>query len=523
MLPDRIGAAELLDPFVPGTEAALEKKFAVSVAAKANDPLLIGYFLGNEQHFEILPKLIPTYKASRVAAKGRLVGMLKEKYRDIGKFNEAWKPAVPFTDFAALGEAPLFVRTDAGNADMQEFFQLYLETYYSMVRRVFKKFDANHLLIGSRLTPGTANNKAAVEIGGKYLDVMSINYYGFAMEEGFLKKAHEWSGGRPVILSEWHYASTDHGLSSHMEVRDDKERGMAFRNYVEQAAAMPFIVGTQWFIYTDQALTGRFFEGFHGEGNNTGLVDVADRPYTELVEAAKLTHSRVYDVMLGKEKAFAFNDPRFDGSGRRSTGKTARIPKALPGMKLDGTTSNWPGSPAEQIESGRNVMGPPNPDLRAEFRPCWDETNLYLHVQVTDKSPLKNNHKGDSLWAADAVELFVGAGELDNGGNMIFSDRHILLGASDSPSVHILDHAEDSAKCRVLAVKDVSGDGYVLQVAIPWEVLGVEPKPGTDMKFDVMVDNSDDGDARLQQLAWNGSAQNSSDRGSWGRARITDN
>jgi len=523
MLPDRIGASELLDPFVPGTEASLEKKFAGTVATNANDPLLIGYFLGNEQHFEILPKLIPTYKASKVAAKGCLVEMLKEKYKDIGKFNAAWSPAVPFTDFTALGEAPLFVRTAAGDADMLEFYRLYLETYYSMVRRVFKKFDTGHLLIGSRLTPGTANNKDAVEIGGKYLDVMSINYYEFAMEEAFLKRAHDWSGGKPIILSEWHFASTDHGLGSHMEVRDEKERGMAFRNYVEQAAAMPFIVGTQWFIYTDQALTGRFFEGFHGEGNNTGLVDVADRPYTELVQAAKVTHDRVYDVMLGKEKAFAFDDPRFGGSGKRSNGKTVQIPKALPGMKLDGTTSNWPGCPAEPIASGRNVLGPPNPDLRAEFRTCWDETNLYLHVQVTDKSPLKNNHEGDSLWAADAVELFVGAGELDNGRNIIFTDRHILLGASEHPSVLILDHAEDSAKYRVLAVKDVSGDGYVLQAAIPWKVLGVEPKPGTEMKLDVMVDNSDDGEVRLQQLAWNGSSQNSSERGSWGRARITDN
>lgn len=523
VLPDKIGAAEVLDPFVPGTEEALEKKFARSVAPKANDALLIGYFLGNEQHFEILPKLIPTYKASKVAAKGRLVQMLQEKYGDIGKFNDAWNPAVPFADFEALKEAPLFIRTDAGNADMQAFYQLYLEAYYSMVRRVFKKYDPNHLLIGSRWTPGTANNRDAVQIGGKYLDVVSINYYGYVIEEAFLKKVHEWSGGRPILFSEWYYATTTHGLGAMVEVRDEKERGMAFRNYVEQAAALPFVVGTQWFIYSDQALTGRFFEGFHGEGNNTGLVDVTDRPYPELIDAVKLTHGRVYDVMMGREKAFAFDDPRFDGRSKRNSSKTVQIPKALPGMKLDGTTSNWPGRPAEPIESGRLVLGPPNPDLRADFRTCWDETNLYMNIQVKDKTPLKNNKKPGSYWSADAVELFVGAGELDKGGNMIFSDRQILIGASETPSVHIVDHAEDGAKCQVLAVKEVSGDGYVIQVAIPWKVLGVEPKSGTEMKFDVMIDNSDDGDFRKQQLAWNGSAQNSSDRGSWGRARISDN
>lgn len=67
LLPDRLGAQSVLDPFVPGTEAALDKRFAKNVAPRANDPLLIGYFLGNEQHFELLPKMVPAYKASKVA------------------------------------------------------------------------------------------------------------------------------------------------------------------------------------------------------------------------------------------------------------------------------------------------------------------------------------------------------------------------------------------------------------------------------------------------------------------------
>jgi hypothetical protein len=523
VLPDKIGAAEILDPFVPGTEEALEKKFAKSVAPKANDPLLIGYFLGNEQHFELLPKLVPTYKASQVAAKARLVQMLEEKYRDIAKFNKAWNPASSFASFEDLKEAPLFIRSDAANTDMQEFYRLYLEAYYSLVQRVFRKADPNHLLIGSRWTPGTANNQAAVEIGGKYLDVVSINYYGYLIEDAFLEKVHQWSGGRPMIFSEWYYATTGHGLGAMVELRDEKERGLAFRNYVEQSAAQPFVVGTQWFIYTDQALTGRFFEGFHGEGNNTGLVDVTDRPYRELVEAAKLTHERIYNVKLGKEKPFAFDDPRFDGQTRRNSRKIVQIPRALPGMKLDGTTTNWPGRPAESIASSRLVLGPPNPDLRGDFRLCWDDTHLYLNVQVKDKTPLKNLKTGPKLWAADGVELFLGAAALDQGGNMIFSDRQILLGASENPRIHIVDHPEEAAECRILAFKEVAGDGYVLQAAIPWNVLGIRPQSGMELLFDLMIDNSEDGHFRKQQLAWNGSSQNSDDRGSWGRARLSDN
>ncbi len=523
VLPDKIGAGDVLDPFVPGTEAALEKRFARGVAARANDPLLIGYFLGNEQHFEILPKLIPTYKASKVAAKARLVQMLEEKYKTIDAFNTAWNPATPFANFEALKEAPLFIRTDAANADMLAFYQLYLDTYYSMVRRVFDKYDPNHLLIGSRLTPGTANNKDAVEIGGKYLDVVSINYYGYTIEKAFLDKVYERSGGKPMIFSEWYFSSVSKGLGAHVEVKDDGERGLAYRNYVEQSAALPYVVGSQWFIYTDQALTGRFFQGFHGEGNNTGFVDVADRPYVELVEAAKLTHDRIYDVMMGKTPPFAFDDSRFNGKAARNSSKMVQVPRAIPGMKLDGTTSDWPGRPAEPIESSRLVLGPPNPKLRGDYRLAWDENNLYFHIQIKDPTPMKNNKKGASLWSADGVELFFGPRDLDQGGNMTFTDRQILIGGTETPEVFIVDHADDAKLCKAVTIKDVAGDGYALQVTIPWKVLNVEPKAGVEMLFDVMIDNSDDGDFRKNQLAWNGSSQNSKDRGSWGRLRIVDN
>jgi hypothetical protein len=308
-----------------------------------------------------------------------------------------------------------------------------------------------------------------------------------------------------------------------MEMKNDHERGEAFRNYVEQSAALPFVVGTEWFIYTDQALTGRFFEGFNGEGYNTGLVDVTDRPYGELVEAAKKSHARIYDVMMGKEKAFAMADSRFSGKDDGPARKTVQASKALPDMKLDGSTTNWPGRPAEPISSDRLVMGLPNPNLRGDYRVSWDEQNLYFHIMVKDPTPLKNNKSGKNLWSADGVELFIGAKDLDKGGSMTFSDRQILFGASDPAKVHVVDHEEESALCKALVVKDVTGDGYVLLAIIPWKILGVEPKPGMELLFDVMIDNSDDGEARLHQLSWMGKKGNSGDRSDWGRLRILEN
>ena len=40
----------------------MEAAFSGSVAADANEPLLIGYFLDNEQAFEDIPRIIPGLK-----------------------------------------------------------------------------------------------------------------------------------------------------------------------------------------------------------------------------------------------------------------------------------------------------------------------------------------------------------------------------------------------------------------------------------------------------------------------------
>ena len=520
-LPERLGAAEVMDPFAPGFEEALDKAFA-PLAARAADPLLIGYFLGNEQHFEYIPRVVPSYKASKVPAKARLVAILREKYGDIAAFNAAWKPASPFASFEQAAEEPLFVSTDAAAADMRAFFQLYLESYYSAVRRAFKKHDSNHLLIGSRWTPRTSANEDVVRAGGRHLDVVSVNYYTYAVDKTFLKNVHDWSGGRPIILSEWYYSATDQGLGAHTEVRDQAERGLGYRNYIEQAASTGVVVGSQWFIYADQAVTGRFFEGLNGEGNNSGLVDVTDRPYEPLVRAARTTHARLYDVLLGKTAPFAYDDARFSGKGS-GPAKVVAIPPALPGLRFDGSTTGWPGRPAELIGADRLVLG--NKDLRlgGAFRLCWDKEALHFLIQVKDPTPGLNTAEPKRYWTADGIELFIGHRNLSEGGSLQYSDRQILLGAGATPGVFVVNHPDAGKQCRVLVVKEVSGDGYTLQASIPWSVLGFEPKTGAELLFDVAVDNSNDGSTRAQQLMWNGTGDNSGNRAAWGRARLVEN
>ncbi len=296
------------DPFAPDLAAKFDAAYAEAVAPSAHDPLLIGYFISNEPWLEEVPKVVPSLRASECPSKARLVAWLKHKYTTIKAFNAAWNSALPSFEVAA--EQPLSATTKAAVEDMAAFFKLFLEARYTLVNTAFRKHDPNHLLIGDRLTPATARSEIIVRTAAKFVDVVSINYYTYGVDKNFLDRVHGWAL-KPMLLSEFYYAATDQGLRGGNKVRNQTERGLAYRNYVEQSAATGHVVGIQWFLALDQACTGRFFEGFNGEAANTGLVNVADRPYNDFLAEVMKTNDSIYDVILGRRPAFAFNDPQF--------------------------------------------------------------------------------------------------------------------------------------------------------------------------------------------------------------------
>jgi len=81
-----------------------------------------------------------------------------------------------------------------------------------------------------------------------------------------------------------------------VQAMNQDERAAGYRYYVEQSAAHPAVVGTHWFQWLDQPVTGRN----DGENYNIGFVDVTDQPYPEMVAAAKITHDRLLDIHTGK-------------------------------------------------------------------------------------------------------------------------------------------------------------------------------------------------------------------------------
>jgi hypothetical protein len=160
-----------------------------------------------------------------------------------------------------------------------------------MVGVALRKHDPNHMNMGIRFggDPPDYLIKAA-----RAFDVYSANIYAYE-PVAQMKKAYEIAG-RPIIIGEFHFGVPADGLGAGLvQVRDQRERGVGYRYYVEQAAAHSAFVGAGWYIGVDESATGRN----DGENYNIGFLDVTDRPYVELVGAAIETHKRLYGVHSG--------------------------------------------------------------------------------------------------------------------------------------------------------------------------------------------------------------------------------
>lgn len=510
------GIRGVFDPFDVKNLQKIDEAFSKTLPALADEPLLIGYFLANEQGFEDLPRAVPALNGKH-ACKLKLVEMLKNKYNKVSAFNSAW--AMKSDSFDALTDQGLPVTSQAAFEDMQVFNELFLETYYKAITEAFRKYDVNHMLIGNRWQPGTANSEVLCRVAGKYMDIISVNYYTDGIDAAFMKRIYEWSGKKPQMWSEFYYTSEkESNVGSRSDLLTQKERGQAYRYYVEGAASLGFVVGVEWFTMIDQAVTGRFFEKINGERANTGLFNVADRPYKDCIAEMVDTHNSIYKVWLDGKPPYIFDNPRFTAKAGNAVRKVqaGRTPGAI---KIDCRLEGWPGRPPERIGGDRLVIGRESDGAEAAFKACWDEKNLYLLVNVADSTPMKNDHSGDSLWSADGMEIFIGSENLDQGGAFLFSDRQILVGAGKASQVHFVN-MKPQPTVESCVVSSVDGKGYTIEVAIPWVTLSVIPKEGREFLFDLGIDDSPDGKNRKCQLMWNGGARNSSDRGAWGRLQL---
>jgi hypothetical protein len=241
----------------------VDRAAAQQCAPRKDDPFLLGYFVANEPPWPGRESLV--------------VDVILER-----------PPS------AIQREAKAFLAGGDTPERRRQFIYRAFDRYLEVINAAIRRHDPNHLNLGLRFGGGLP--PAEMLRASAAFDVYSMNVYATSVNVKVLEEIYRVTG-RPIIVGEFHFGVPGRGLAAGLvQVRDQAERGLAYRYYVEQAAALPAFIGSGWFQWVDQPSTGRM----DGENYNIGLVDVTDRPYRELIEAMKTTHRRLHSVHAGK-------------------------------------------------------------------------------------------------------------------------------------------------------------------------------------------------------------------------------
>jgi hypothetical protein len=246
------------DAFQKQVDTSIQRQ----VAPLKDDPWLLGYFIGNEPPWP-----------------GR-----ESQFVDLVLQGPASEIQKRFQGELAKGDTP-DKRRDLVLAAFQQ--------YLSVIDSTLKKYDPNHLNLGIRF--GGTPPDYVVKLT-KYFDVYTLNKYRYEPPADLIANVHKLTG-LPVLIGEFHIGVPDRGMAPGLvQAMNQKERGLAYSYYVEHAAAHPEVIGTHWFQWIDEPVSGRQ----DGENYNIGWLNVTDQPYTDLVKAAQITNSRLLAIHLGK-------------------------------------------------------------------------------------------------------------------------------------------------------------------------------------------------------------------------------
>ena len=226
----------LPDVYHPKFAEAADKNAGPRCGPRKVDPWLIGYFVTNSPPFsgreEITAERIPGGPATATRLK-----------------LESW---------LAPSETP---------APRRAFLWQMYDDYLAIVTAANRRHDPNHLIIGMRFADDPFSDELLR--ASRHLDVFSYAAHELNAETQDKIRRIARVTGRPVLLDSFNFGAPARGLSGgFVTVRDQTERGVGYRHFVENAAAMPEVVGTHFSRWSDDPAWGND----DGQNRNSGVL-----------------------------------------------------------------------------------------------------------------------------------------------------------------------------------------------------------------------------------------------------------
>jgi hypothetical protein len=273
--------------FDPAFEAFCDER-ARPLAAGKDDPRLLGYFSDNELPFR--PGSLTNYLALPEQDSGHQAAL-------------AW--------LRARHGGPATAR-DVTPQDQPDFLEFVVERYFRITSEAIRKYDPNHLFLGSRFYGSDLSRPEVFRAAGRPVDVVSVNWYHAWSSDPDRLAMWERESGKPVLITEWYAKGMDSGMANMggagWVVKTQRDRGRFYENFTLGLLESKVCIGWDWFKYMDNDPAQAGADPSNRESNK-GILSNRYEPYDPLLEAMKELNERTYTLVAYFDRKLKRENP----------------------------------------------------------------------------------------------------------------------------------------------------------------------------------------------------------------------
>ena len=385
----------------------MDKVVAEAVKNLKDNKSLVGYFTDNELDWSdasMGPKMYFDNLDVGDPNRTQVIATIKSIWPKLADYNAAWN--VGLKDWKELEQQKTLDRDQ--DAAYSKLFTVWVEKaagdYFKLSSDLVRKHDPNHLVLGVRFA-GIAPREV-VRASRNHTDAQSLNYYvPDAQLDPEMFAMMNAESDQPIILSEYGFHSLDNRTGSRntfgfqAQVPDQQARAEAYQLFTSSLARLPYVVGADWFQWSDEPPSGRSADG---EDVNFGIVDVDDKPYEQLVHAIRQTTPQ-----LNPLHAASVTDDK-GGVFRSDFAKkpVARVTELERPITINGELSDWNESFRIDGIQRTQTVGITRSEAKAPaLYMGWHAEGLYLACEIFDNQ-IETQPSTGRWWTRDHIELW---------------------------------------------------------------------------------------------------------------------
>lgn len=491
--------------YSPNWRSIVEDAVARQVPTLSSNRNLVGYYTDNELDWSDGGAGPATYFDHLNADdpnRLQVIRIIRTLWPTIQEFNAAWK--MELASFEELGWTRTLPRepADAYSKLLDAWLYQLARDYFEITSSLVRKYDPNHLILGVRFK-GHAP-EPVVRASRGLTDAVSLNYYpSDAKIDADMFPMIPQEAQQPLIITEYAFHSLDgrsgnrntFGFSA--QVLDQQARADGYRLFTQRVARVPYIIGADWFQWSDEPPSGRTTDG---EDVNFGIVDVDDRPYELLTAAIRETTPLLNDLHARSPADLGIDISR----ERFSEGVSFDVPYLASSLRINGELSDWPRESKLLGIRHSQTLGNERSNLPLPtVYVAWNERGLYFGVEVFDRD-IEGAPANGWWWTRDAAEFFIATKPPEPGQSFYTPHDHqfffvpIAFPGQDGNTGTvgrwhrlgdaIADH--QIPQPLVQCASRVFPDSYVFEMFIPAEAMhGFDASGKTPMALNIHVRN----------------------------------